>query len=230
MTFLAAAPPEISSRHDRWFYAGMATLLAVVIGAGFTPTFFARGAFSELPPLSWAALLHGLAGTAWLALLVAQAWLIVAGRRDRHRWLGVAGVVLAPLFVVSGIAVIAGVERSHVYDSAMTLAAHVYANGAPVAAFGTLAIAGLMQRRVPARHKRLMLLAAITLLPPGTGRLFGYLGLSFLNVPVYIGALFLNVVYDVMQRRRPHAISLVGAVVLAGIELTTDWWLAAIGS
>ena len=34
-----------------------------------------------------------------------------------------------------------------------------------------------------------MLLAAIALLPPGTGRLFGYLGLSSLNVPVYLGVL-----------------------------------------
>jgi hypothetical protein len=222
--------PETSSRQDRMFYAGFATSLAGVIVAGFVPTFFARGAFSELPPLSTAALLHGLAGTAWLALLVAQAWLVVAGRRDWHRRLGVVGVLLAPLFVVSGIAVIAGVERSHVYDSTMILAAHVYANGAPVAAFGTLAIVGLWQRRVPARHKRLMLLAAVTLLPPGTGRLFGYLGLSSLNVPVYIGALFLSPAYDVWRRRRPHAVSLGGAVVLAAIELSTDWWLAAVGS
>ena len=90
----------------------MATLLAVVIGAGFTPTFYARGAFFDVPPLSCIALLHGAAGTAWLALFVVQAWLVVAGRRDWHRQLGVAGVVLAPLFVVSGIGVIAGVERS----------------------------------------------------------------------------------------------------------------------
>ncbi len=222
--------PDTPPPRDRWFFAGMATLLAVVIGAGFTPTFFARGAFFDVPPLARAALLHGMAGTAWLTLFVAQAWLVFANRRDWHRRLGVAGVVLAPLFVVSGIGVIAGVERTHVYDSAMTLAAHVYANGAPVAAFGTLAIAGLWQRRVAARHKRLMLLAAIALLPPGTGRLFGYLGLSSLNVPVYLGVLFMNAIYDVWRWRRPHPIALFGAAALAAIELTTDWWLAAIGS
>jgi hypothetical protein len=225
-----AATLERSSPQERWFYAVMATLLVAVIGAGFTPTFYARGAFYELPPLSWAALLHGVAGTLWLVLFLLQAWLVVAGRLQWHRALGMAGVVLAPLFVLSGAAVITGVERSHLYDSAATLAAHVYANGAPTAAFGVLALAGLWQRRVPARHKRFMLLAAIALLPPGTGRLFGPLGLSFLNVPVYIGVLFLAPLYDFWQRGRPHAVSLVGAIALTLIELTTDWWLAVIGS
>jgi hypothetical protein len=42
--------------------------------------------------------------------------------------------------------------------------------------------------------------------------------------------LFLCPAYDVWRRRRPHAVSLGGAVVLAAIELSTDWWLAAIGS
>jgi hypothetical protein len=225
-----AVTPESTSPQERWFYAALATLLVIVIGAGFTPTFYARGAFYDLPPLSWAALLHGVAGTLWLLLFLIQAWLVVVGRQRWHRALGLAGVALAPLFVVSGAAVITGVERSHLYDSVMDLAAHVYANGAPTAAFGVLALAGLWQRRVPARHKRFMVLAAIALLPPGTGRLLGPLGLSYLNVPVYLGALLVMPIYDLWQRGRPHAVSWIGAVALAAIELSTDWWLAVIGS
>ena len=74
-----------SSPHDRWFYSGMATLLAAVIFAGFVPTFFARGASADLPPLPTLALLHGIAGTLWLGLFVLQAWLVTADRREWHR-------------------------------------------------------------------------------------------------------------------------------------------------
>ena len=221
--------PGFSSPHDRWFYSGMATLLACVIFAGFVPTFFARGAFYDLPPLPTTALLHGIAGTLWLALFVAQAWLVTADRRDLHRRLGVLGVVLAALFVMSGAGVITNLERGHVYDTAGTLAAHVYANGAPTIAFGVLVAAGIWQRRVAARHKRFMLLAAIALLPPGTGRLFGHLGLSFLNVPVYLCVLFFNALYDAAVHRRVHPVSWIGGLALAAIEISTDAWLEALG-
>ncbi len=222
--------PGFSSPRDRWFYSGMATLLAGVILAGFVPTFFARGAFRDLPPLPVLAMLHGVAGTLWLMLFVTQAWLVTADRRDWHRRLGVLGAALAALFVVSAAGVITHVERGHFYDSMGTMAAHAYANGAPTVAFGVLVAAGIVQRRVAARHKRFMLLAAIALLPPGTGRLFGFLGLSFLNVPVYLGALSVNTLYDAFVYRRVHPVSWIGGVALAAIEFSTDAWLEAIAS
>jgi hypothetical protein len=220
--------PEFSSSRDRWFYSGMATLLAGTIFAGFVPTFFARGA--DLPPLPVAALLHGIAGTSWLVLFVVQAWLVTANRRDWHRRLGTLGAALAALFVLGGAAVITNVERGHLYDTVATLAAHAYANGAPTAAFGVLVALGVWQRRAAARHKRFMLLAAIALLPPGTGRLFGHLGVSFLNLPVYYGVLCVNALYDLIVFRRVHPVSLLGALALAAIEASTDEWLAAIES
>ncbi len=222
--------PGFSSAHDRWFYSGMATLLASVIFAGFVPTFFARGEFFDLPPLPTLALLHGSAGTMWLVLLVTQAWLVAADRRDLHRRLGVLGAVLAALFVITAAGLITNVERGHLYDSVGTLAAHAYANGAPTVAFGVLVAAGVSQRRVAARHKRFMLLAAIALLPPATGRLFGYLDVSFLNVPVYLCVLFFNTLYDAFVYRRVHRVSWIGGLALAAIELSTDAWLQAIGS
>jgi hypothetical protein len=219
---------DLTSPRDRWFFSGMATLLVAVIFAGFVPTFFARDA--ELPPLTLAQLLHGLAGTAWLALFAVQAWLVAAGRRDWHRRSGWLGAVLAAAFALGGLGVISAVERSHVYDSFGTFAAHAYANGAPTAAFAALVALGVWQRRRAAAHKRWMLLAAIALLPPGTGRLFGHLGVSWLNLPVYYCVMCVPAAYDVAIRRRVHPASLFGAVALAAIELSTDEWLAALGS
>ena len=173
---------DFKSRSDRWFFSGMGTLLAAMIFAGFVPTFFARDA--GLPPLSAAQRLHGLTGTAWLALFVVQAWLVVAGRREWHRRLGALGGLLAVAFGLGGFGVIAAVEARHAYDSVGTFAAHAYANGAPTAAFVAFVLLGAWWRAHAAAHKRLMLLAAIALLPPGTGRLFSHLGLSDLNLPV----------------------------------------------
>ncbi len=222
--------PGFSSPRDRWFYSGMATMLAGVIFAGFVPTFFARGLYLDLPPLPGLALLHGVAGTLWLVLFVTQTWLVMADRRDWHRRLGGLGAGLAALFVMSAVGVIINVERGHFYESIGTLAAHGYANGAPTLAFGVLVAAGISQRRIAARHKRFMLLAAIALLPPGTGRLFGYFGVSFLNVPVYLCVLFFNTLYDAVVYRGVHPVSWIGGLALAAIEVSTDAWIDAIGS
>jgi hypothetical protein len=110
------------------------------------------------------------------------------------------------------------------------LAAHVWTNAAPLAAFAALVTAGIWQRRIGARHKRLMLLAAVVLLPPATGRLFGPLELAWLNLPVYVCAAGANSVYDLVTRGRPHAWSLLPALVLVAIDVATTAWLAAVGS
>jgi hypothetical protein len=214
---------------DRKFYPAMATIVAAVVLAGFTPSFYARG-WSSAAPLGATVFLHGVAGTVFVLVFAAQSWWIAAGREAWHRKLGVAGALLAAAFVLSGAAVTVNLERSHAGESARVLAAHLWTNAAPLAAFALLAGAGIWQRRVPVRHKRLMLLAAVVLLPPATGRLFGLLGLAWLSLPVYVGAAGANAVYDVITRGRPHALSVWPAAALVVIDVTTAWWLAAVGS
>jgi hypothetical protein len=180
--------------------------------------------------LPLAVALHGVAGTAWLMLFAIQSGLIAIRRVAWHRRLGVLGVALAIAFVASGIAVIAGLERAHVGESRATLAAHLFTNVAPLTAFTLFVAAAAWQRGVAAWHKRLMLLAAIVLTPPAIGRLFGYLDLTRLNLLAYASLAFANAVYDTWARGRPHAVSLLGAVVLVAIDVTTTLWLTAVGS
>jgi hypothetical protein len=215
---------------DRKFYPVMATVIAVLVLAGFTPSFYARGWSGEALPLATPIVLHGIAGTLFVAVFAAQSWLIAAGREPLHRKLGVAAAVLAVLFVLSGIRVTVNLEQSHGGESARVLAAHVWTNAAPLAAFAVLVTAGIWQRRVGARHKRLLLLAAIVLLPPATGRLLGPLELAWLNLPVYVCAAAANPVYDLLTRGRPHAWSLLPALALVAIDGVTTAWLAAVGS
>jgi hypothetical protein len=220
----------VTPPRDRRFYSAAAWVLAAFVVAGFAPTFFARSLLVEAAPLALPVRLHGVAGTAWVILLVVQCTLIAAHRVRWHRILGVIGAVLTLAFVASGVVVTADLEASHGAEPAAWRAAHLFTNGAPLVAFALLVGLGIWQRNVAARHKRFMLLAAVVLLPPAMGRLFGYLDLSRLNFAVYASLAFANAIYDVVARGRPHPVSLLGAAALVAIDVATTRWLDAVGS
>jgi hypothetical protein len=233
VTAQATAPRNFvaaSSPRDRRFYPAMALVLAIVVAAGFTPTFFARGRIEGAAPLPLSVLLHGVFGTAWVVLFAVQTVLVAAQRVSWHRRVGWVAAVVSGAFVASGALVTAALERSHGAEPAAWRAAHWFTNGAPLCAFALLVVAGLWQRSTPARHKRFMLLAAVVLLPPAIGRLFGYLDVSELDLAAYASFAFAGAAYDWLVYGRPHAVSLLGAIALVAMDLTTTAWLAAVGS
>lgn len=208
----------------------MAFLLVVLVVAGFMPTFFARSNAAELGPLPLPALVHGVAGTAWVLLFAAQTTLVAAARVVWHRRLGCLAAAATVVFVASGAVVTTALEQSHGAEPAAWRAAHVFTNAAPLTAFALLVLAGVLQRGHAARHKRLMLLAAVVLLPPALGRLFGRLDLAELNLAAYAGLAFANAIYDFAVYGRPHAVALLGASAVVAIDVVTTAWLAAVGS
>jgi hypothetical protein len=125
--------------------------------------------------------------------------------------------------------VIADLERSH-GEPLTWRAPHLFTNGAPLTSFALLVAAGIWQRATAARHKRLMLLAAIVLAPPAIGRLFAELGLTELNFVAYAALAFSGSAFDWLAHGRPHAISLLGGAALVAVDAVTTMWLAAVGS
>jgi hypothetical protein len=216
-----------SPRTDRLFYGGMALTLLALSVAGFAPTFHLRPA--EASPLQAVVLVHGLLGTAWLALFAVQTGLIVAGAIAWHRIAGILGLGVTVSFVATGAPLVARFESLHGAEPLRVLAPHLFTNVAPLVAFAVLAGAGLWQRNVAARHKRLMLLAAVVLSPPAIGRLFAELDLSRFNLLAYASLAFANVAYDWIVRGRPHSVALVGGLALVTIDVITTRWLAAVG-
>lgn len=219
-----------SSAHEHRFFVGAAGAIAFLIFAGFAPSFFARGMFGEYAPLTPLVVAHGVLGTIWVSLFVVQAYLAAVCRFDWHRRLGCAALAAAVGFVVTGGFVIRALERGHSFDTSDVLAAHLFTNVAPLVAFTALVAWGYSQRRAPARHKRLMLLAAVVLLPPGIGRLFGQMGVEGLNLPIYACFAFASVAYDLALRRRPDAFVVVAAAALVAIDIVTTSWLRVVGS
>jgi hypothetical protein len=207
----------------------MAALLAAAVAAGFAPTFFARDV-SHLGPLPLPALVHGVSGTAWVLSFAAQTALAAARRVAWHRRFGWVAAGLGVAFVASGVAVMVSLEQGHGAEPLAWRAPHVFTNLAPLVAFATFVAAGVKRRARAAQHKRLMLLAAVVLLPPAIGRLFAALELAQLNLVAYASFAFANAAYDALVYRRPHAVSLLGAVVLVAIDVATTAWLAAVGS
>ena len=204
-----------SRRRERLFYTGMALAFVITVFAGFSRTYYLRPRFDPRPliPLLH---LHGLVFSSWLALFIVQTSLVAANKTRIHRRLGIAGAVIAVLMVIIGTTT--AIIRAKVVEvppgSPSPLAFLTIPLG-DMLVFAILVGAAFYFRRQTDVHKRLMLLATISILPAAVARLpfafileygpLAFFGLSDLFIiPVLI--------YDVFTRGRPHR-----ATVLAGL-------------
>ena len=80
-------------------------LAAVVVFAGFAPTYFLQRVFGT-PELSPLLHVHGFLFSSWIAWSVVQTTLVAARRTDIHRRLGVAGAALATAMMVLAVLVL----------------------------------------------------------------------------------------------------------------------------
>jgi len=210
---------------DRLFFSGMALASAVILFLGFLPSYFHRSA--ELPPLTPLYQLHGAVFTAWIVLLVAQTALVAQSRSDIHRKLGVAGAVLAAVVFVVGVAV--SVETLRREGGVRFFAIPL----GDIIVFGVLVGAAVLQRQQSDTHKRLMLLATISLLTAAVARSLGQVGMGgppnlFYGTDVLVLAL---VTYDLVSLGRVHPATLWGGAMVAGLKpllfygatATTPW-------
>jgi len=166
---VAAAPPRVHA-NDRAFYTGIAVAAALTVLVGFSRTYFLRPYF-ETAPLDSAFHVHGLVFSAWIALFVAQTSLVAVRRTDVHRKLGWAGACLAALMVV--VALNAAAHGAHRDIAAGYETESLRFFTTPVlsmAMFASLIALAVLARGRPETHKRLMLLATLSLLDAAVAR------------------------------------------------------------
>ena len=109
--------------------------------------------------------------TAWFAFFLLQVRVVATGRTQVHRKLGIAGVVLAVIVVVAGTATaIASARSGSAPIGVPPLIFLVMPLGEMVVFAGLFAAAIAMRKKSP-YHKRLMLLASISMLTPAMARL-----------------------------------------------------------
>lgn len=217
---------------ERVFFGSMAVLLCLVVFAGFFRTFFGAG-FVRAPLPNALLRVHGIVFTAWMLLLVTQAALVSAGRVGWHRTLGIVAFGLPPLMI--GLGVIAAVDALGrkvsigPLDPATSLALPLV----NITAFAIVIAAAWRARRRPDAHKRLVVLATMSLSTAALGRIpWAQLGLSPAAGPVVgLAALaLLLVAYDVLSLHRVHRSTMWAAAVVfaAGafavpLGMTTAW-------
>lgn len=211
-TASAAMPAGRVRTRSRYFFMGMALLCATVVFVGFAPTYFLR-AFSDLPPLTLLVHMHGLVFSAWIALFVLQSALVRAGRRDLHRRLGLIGAALAISMVWLGAEVALD-------QAAVRIAAGRRVVGFPPLQFLAFQLLDLLQfivlvalaiawRARPETHKRLMMLATLSIIAPAIGRLpLPSLWKFALPMAAVLGCML----FELVQRRRIHPAFLFGGL------------------
>ena len=219
------APRRIS------FFLCMAVIMVTLNFLGFAPTYFLRS-LSDVPPLPLRLQIHGAFFTAWFLVFLAQTSLVAARNLALHRKLGTAGVLLAGAMVASGLHVLyVSAMAYHDFDADLfETTTLVWANLTLLTAFAVFVGLGIRFRRRPEAHKRLMLLACLSMISMSTARIGRYeiLRLSddpVVNETVYglggLAALFASVfLYDVFKRRRPHPAVLWGVPLFLGSIVT----------
>ena len=191
---------------ERRFFAWGAAVIAVTAFGGFARTYYLKGAFGTAP-LSTLVHVHAAAMTAWVILFVTQTRLIAARRTDLHRLLGVAGVLLLAAIAVIGVLTAIESARRGVTVPGMSPLVFLVLPLGTVFAFEILAGCAILYRRRSDYHKRLMLLATLSILTPAIARI-PWEAFRAVGPPLFIGltdALVLAfVAYDTARNRRLH--------------------------
>jgi hypothetical protein len=243
MTTMAETPPRIAAGTGaKYFYFYMALACAAVAFAGFAPTYWlpmAARTFKSNPIIH----IHGLVFFSWTLFFAFQTWLAASGRVARHRTIGMIGVSFATAMTIFGaLAAINAMKTAAslgLKDEGIAFAIVPLSGILFFAVVFTLAVGAV---RRPETHKRLMLLAAISILDAAVARWF----LTFLAPPgppgpppvavalppALIAYLLLVVamVFDWRARGRPHPVYVYGGAALVAVKVlnlpisATSFW------
>jgi hypothetical protein len=221
----------IASSPAQYFYFYMALSCVAVAFLGFAPTYWlpvASGLFPSMPVVHF----HGLLFFAWTLYFAFQSWLAASGRIARHRTIGMIGVSLATAMTIFGFLVAVNVmKRSAAIGLTDAGIAFVIVPLSGILFFAVVFTLAVTATRRPETHKRLMLLAGISILDAAVARWF----LTFLApsgpvgpppvevtiIPALVAYLLLVVaiVFDWRTRGRPHPVYIYGGAALVAVKL-----------
>ena len=217
MVAIDSSPRVRARRNDSFFFPLMTAAIAVIVFAGFAPTFYLRQHFNG-PPLSLLKILHGTAFSAWVALLIVQTGLVAANRRDIHRKLGVAGALLAVIMMVLGLWLGIDALRRGITAPGSSPVATFAIPVISMVTFTLLVGLGVLNRQRLGYHKRYMLLSTGAIWGAAIGRLplamvqSGAFGVIVLSDSVLVAM----IVYDLATSRRVHPATLWSGAILIG--------------
>lgn len=152
---------------ERFFFI-MACVMSAIIVAGFSMN-LAMGRSTFAVPLIYH--IHALVFFSWVALYLAQNFLVASDRMAVHRRLGWTSVILAPVMVVLGVAIMVVSMRRNGGPFFFDQNEFMISNPLSLVCFVAFVFAAVKQRRNTGWHRRLMFMAMAILTGPGLGRL-----------------------------------------------------------
>jgi len=199
---------RIQAAPSHLFYLGIALAFVLCVFVGFSRTYYLKGLFGT-PHLSWLAHLHGAMFTAWTVFFLCQVALVAAGRTDLHRRIGKAGAVLgAGVLILGTVMTLHSVRAGYASGRVASLLINGFMN---LFLFSVFFGAGLFFRRKKEIHKRLMVLAMLSVIIPAIARL----PIPFFLIAWVIFAFSLtSVIYDAIVLRRVYLTNIVGVLLI----------------
>lgn len=228
----ATAGDTALRRSPRRFYIVLSVLMTILIGWGFWPSYYGPlvHGVAQTPVVLH---VHGVIFAGWMALLIAQVTLAASGRIRAHRTLGKVGIGYGVLLLLVGLLVSFVAPVMHVHRGEWTIddaAAFVPIPLVDMVLFGAFFAAAVANRHRPEIHKRLMLVATVSILFAAAFRL-NAAGMPLLPaLALWFAPLVGAMAYDAWTRGRVHGVYWIGLAVLALSLLrlpfrTTDFWL-----
>ena len=210
----ASAKTTAAASRDYAFYLAFAILSAVVTFVGFSRSYYLKSIFPS-PKLPLLFHVHGFVFSLWMPFLVLQIWLMRDGRVSVHRQLGYAGAGLASLMVVLGVAIsFASARMGHFSKIPLATNAEEACLFSlfDIILFAVFLWAGFFFRHDAEAHQRLMVLATVTLLPSGIGRMCNFH--PVIATPIIFAFFLAGPIYDLITRHRVHRAYVAGLLIL----------------
>lgn len=247
----ATSKGAIGQAIDRWIYVFMAVLFIAIALGGFIPDSLTRLAEIDAgrrPPFSPFVHVHAVVMGSWLLLLLAQTTLVATGRKNLHLGLGLASLALGPAVValmvattVNGWASLysaAAPAPPEVLAQAKTMISNVLlVQSRSVFYFSLFFLWAILVRgKDNETHKRMMILATLSLIPAAIVRMRWLpttMPASYDAPHAYMLLCLMPVlVRDVVRLGRPHRAYVIGLALLLPWIIATHylwnspWWLA----
>lgn len=216
------------------FYLVMAIIALAVVVAGFFPTYVApvmSGTFVAKPFVH----VHGLVFFLWILISIVQPYLMASGNEQMHRKFGVYAGILALAVITMGVAMAIISGRVDIFNGEdIRPKAFLLIPLTDMMLFAVFVSLGLLNYKRPDYHKRLMLLASVSILPAAFARLLGYLGLEDVLATVLImnSFVFAGLLNDSWRNRPLHRVYVLGGAFLLIVHFSriylsgTEWWLS----
>jgi len=208
----------LGEHRDDLFFMAMFLLVLVIVFVGFAHTYYLAGIFhAKLPSLL--VHVHGAIFSCWILLLFAQTALVLANHVEWHKRLGVFGAVLGGAMVIVGFATLVAALRRHA-NLGMRPESLFADDVLQLSLFAVLVCWALLVRADGAAHKRLMLLATVSLLGPALSR-WPY-AFVFSSAWAFFGILdsylIFLILYDFWSRRKVHRVTILGSLLIVAMQ------------